>query len=97
MSVIQHPDGEEEGHFGPAILAAGEAGRGSDSLFVPFRERAFAVIFHRTNYINCESRVKRNFKIKSETTGYVQEGEDYAGFLSATAAPLCLFRVETGL
>jgi hypothetical protein len=25
-----------------------------------------------------ESRVKGNFKIKSETTGYVQEGDDYA-------------------
>lgn len=32
------------------------------------------------------------FKIKSETTGYVQEGDDYAWeFLSVTAVPLCLF------
>lgn len=32
------------------------------------------------------------FKIKSETTGYVQEGDDYAWeFLSVAAVPLCLF------
>lgn len=32
------------------------------------------------------------FKIKSESTGYVQEGDDYAWeFLSVTAVPLCLF------
>lgn len=68
------------GHPASAILAAGEAGRGSVTLFVPVPgESSFAVIIHRTHYINCESRVKRNFKIKSETTGYVQEGEDYAG------------------
>lgn len=36
--------------------------------------------------------LKGIFKIKSETTGYVQEGDDYAWeFLSATAVPLCLF------
>lgn len=78
-----------KGHPGSAILAAGEAGRGSVSLCLClFRgESGLSVIFHRTHYINCESRVKRNFKIKSETTGYVQEGEDYAGvFISRSCS-----------
>ena len=36
--------------------------------------------------------LRKIFKIKSETTGYVQEGDDYAWeFLSATAVPFCLF------
>lgn len=45
MSVIQHPHEEEEGHRGPTILAAGEAGRDSDVLFVSFRERAALLSF----------------------------------------------------
>lgn len=78
----------------PLVLAFAAGGRPALSLVCArLGERAVLHPFSielTVPIVNQELR--KIFKIKSETTGYVQEGDDYAWeFLSATAVPLCLF------
>lgn len=75
------------------VLEFAAGGKTALSLACRLGERAVAHPFSvalTVPIVNQELR--KNFKIKSETTGYVQEGDDYAWeFLSATAVPFCLF------
>lgn len=82
-----------------AILAAREAGRGTVILCsCLFRERAALLAFSTESTISIANQeLSEILKLNLKPQDMYKRVRIMPEFLSATAAPLCLFRVEMGL
>lgn len=98
MPVTQHLL-RRKGHPGSAILAAVEAGRDSVILCsCLFRERTDLLSFSTEPTISIENQeLSEILKLNLKPQDMYKRVRIMPEFLSATAAPLCLFRVEMGL
>lgn len=99
MPVIQHPVEEEGASAVSAILAAGETGKGTVILCsCLFRERAALLAFSTEPTISIANQeLSEILKLNLKPQDMYKRVRIMPEFLSATAAPLCLFRVEMGL
>lgn len=97
MPVIQHPV-EEEGIL-RCVSHLGEAGKGTVFLCsCLFRERAALLAFSTEPTIAIANQeLSEILKLNLKPQDMYKRVRIMPEFLSATAAPLCLFRVEMGL